>query len=95
MDSDTTGSALQGAGTGAVAGSAFGPWGAAIGAGVGLIGGLLGAKARKEAERKKREFEGTMMGLQTQATAGQAFTQGSQNAFSQLMQGYGGIAGGR
>jgi hypothetical protein len=41
----TTQTALSGAGSGAVAGSAFGPWGALIGGGIGLAGGLLGGQA--------------------------------------------------
>lgn len=36
------GSVLGGAAGGAMAGSAFGPWGAAIGGGIGLLGGLFG-----------------------------------------------------
>ena len=36
------GSPLGSAASGAMAGSAFGPWGAAIGGGIGLLGGLFG-----------------------------------------------------
>lgn len=49
-------SGLQGAGTGASAGAAFGPWGAAIGGGVGLIAGLFGAAAEEEDKERRREM---------------------------------------
>lgn len=95
MDSDAAGSAITGAGTGAATGASVGgPWGAVIGAAVGLVGGLLGAQARNSAERRRRKYEGQMMGLQQEAQAGQALTTGSQNAFANLMSGYRGIAGG-
>lgn len=40
------------AGSGAAAGSMFGPWGTAIGAGVGLLSGVLGHSAEKENQRR-------------------------------------------
>jgi hypothetical protein len=45
--------AIQGAGTGAAAGAAFGPWGALIGGGVGLAAGLFSAWEQEQDERKK------------------------------------------
>jgi len=95
MDSDAAGSAITGAGTGAATGATVGgPWGAVIGAAVGLVGGLLGAQARNSAERRRKKFEGQMMGFQNEAQAGEKLAQGSQTAFANLMQGYRGIAGG-
>lgn len=48
-------SALQGAGTGALAGSAAGPWGALIGAGVGTLAGLFSAyEQEQDASRKQK-----------------------------------------
>lgn len=48
-------SALQGAGTGALAGSVAGPWGAAIGAGVGTLAGLFSAyEQEQDSARKQR-----------------------------------------
>jgi len=49
-------SGIQGAGTGASAGAAFGPWGAAIGGGVGLIAGLFGAAAEEEDKERRQEI---------------------------------------
>ena len=43
--------AIQGAGTGAAAGAAFGPWGALIGGGVGLAASRGGAGHRGRFER--------------------------------------------
>lgn len=48
--------AIQGAGTGAAAGAAFGPWGALIGGGVGLAAGLFSAWEEEQDEKKKREI---------------------------------------
>ena len=48
-------SSLQGMGTGAAAGSAFGPWGALIGGGVGLAAGLFSAWEQEQDEKKKEE----------------------------------------
>lgn len=48
--------AIQGAGTGAAAGAAFGPWGALIGGGVGLAAGLFSAWEQEQDERKKEEI---------------------------------------
>lgn len=51
-------SALQGAGTGAAAGSVAGPWGALIGAGVGTLAGLFSAYEReRDSARKERLLE--------------------------------------
>ncbi len=49
-------SSLQGMGTGAAAGSAFGPWGALIGGGVGLAAGLFSAWEQEQDEKKKEEI---------------------------------------
>jgi gas vesicle protein len=49
-------SSLQGMGTGAAAGSAFGPWGALIGGGVGLAAGLFSAWEQEQDERKKQQI---------------------------------------
>lgn len=48
--------AIQGAGTGAAAGAAFGPWGALIGGGVGLAAGLFSAWEQEQDERKKQRI---------------------------------------
>ena len=48
--------AIQGAGTGAAAGAAFGPWGALIGGGVGLAAGLFSAWDQEQDERKKQQI---------------------------------------
>lgn len=48
--------ALQGAGTGAAAGAAFGPWGALIGGGVGLAAGLFTAWEQEQDEKKKQQI---------------------------------------
>ena len=48
--------ALQGAGTGAAAGAAFGPYGALIGAGVGTLAGLFSAYEQEQDEKRKREI---------------------------------------
>lgn len=48
--------AIQGAGTGAAAGAAFGPWGALIGGGVGLAAGLFSAWEQEQDEKKKQEI---------------------------------------
>lgn len=50
------GSMLQGAGTGAAAGAAFGPWGAAIGGGVGLVAGFFNAWAASEDEEDRKKI---------------------------------------
>lgn len=51
-------SALQGAGTGAAAGSVAGPWGALIGAGVGTLAGLFSAyEQERDSARKERLLE--------------------------------------
>ena len=49
-------SSLQGMGTGAAAGSAFGPWGTLIGSGVGLAAGLFSAWEQEQDERKKQQI---------------------------------------
>lgn len=95
MDSSEGGAAVTGAGQGAAAGAATGnPWGIAIGAGIGLIGGLMSARGAKQAEERRKKLELQMQGFQTQANAAHDWTQGSQNAFAQLMNGYGRITGG-
>lgn len=48
--------AIQGAGTGAAAGAAFGPWGALIGGGVGLAAGLFSAWEQEQDEKKKQRL---------------------------------------
>lgn len=48
--------AIQGAGTGAAAGAAFGPWGALIGGGVGLAAGLFSAWEQEQDEKKKQQI---------------------------------------
>lgn len=48
--------AIQGAGTGAAAGAAFGPWGALIGGGAGLAAGLFSAWEQEQDERKKQQI---------------------------------------
>lgn len=48
--------AIQGVGTGAAAGSSFGPWGTVIGAGVGLAAGLFTAWEQEQDEKKKQEI---------------------------------------
>ena len=49
------GNAIQGAGTGAAAGAAFGPWGALAGGAIGLAAGLFSAyeQAQDEEDRRK------------------------------------------
>lgn len=49
--------ALAGAGTGAAAGSAFGPWGSAIGAGIGGLSGLFGVGAPKQPKIKQQTLQ--------------------------------------
>lgn len=49
-------SAIQGMGTGAAAGGAFGPYGAAIGAGVGLVAGLWSAYENAQDEKERRRI---------------------------------------
>lgn len=49
-------SALQGAGTGAAAGSAAGPWGALAGGALGLIGGIFSAYGEEEDEDRKKQL---------------------------------------
>src|ERR1044072_7237875 len=46
----------QGAAGGAMAGSAFGPWGAAIWCGVGLLSGFLGSHANDPNEKYKKQL---------------------------------------
>lgn len=48
--------AIQGLGTGAAAGAAFGPYGALIGAGVGTLAGLFSAYEQEQDEKRKREM---------------------------------------
>ena len=48
--------AIQGMGTGAAAGSAFGPWGTLIGGGVGLAAGLFSAWEQEQDEKKKQRI---------------------------------------
>lgn len=48
--------AIQGAGTGAAAGAAFGPYGALIGAGVGTLAGLFTAYEQEQDEKRKRDM---------------------------------------
>lgn len=47
---------IQGAGTGAAAGAAFGPWGAAIGGGVGLVAGFFNAWSEAEDEKERQRI---------------------------------------
>ena len=49
-------SGLKGAGVGAVAGSAAGPWGAVIGGGLGLAAGLFAAYEQEQDEAEKKEI---------------------------------------
>lgn len=67
-ETNVVGSALSMAGTGATAGMALGPLGAAIGGGIGAIGGVVSSifgnskRRRKEREanlKTQREFTGT------------------------------------
>lgn len=53
---DYLGSSLQGMGTGAAAGSSFGPWGTLVGGGVGLITGLFTAWQQEKDEEKKAKI---------------------------------------
>lgn len=48
--------ALQGAGTGAAAGAAFGPWGALAGGVIGLGAGLFSAWEQEQDEKKKQQI---------------------------------------
>ena len=48
--------AIQGAGTGAAAGAAFGPYGALIGAGVGTLAGLFTAYEQEQDQKRKRDI---------------------------------------
>ena len=48
--------ALQGAGTGAAAGAAFGPWGALAGGVIGLGAGLFTAWEQEQDEKKKQQI---------------------------------------
>lgn len=48
--------AIQGAGTGAAAGAAFGPWGALAGGVIGLGAGLFSAWEQEQDERKKQQI---------------------------------------
>ena len=50
------GNMLQGAGTGAAAGAAFGPWGALAGGAVGLAAGLFSAYEQEQDERKRQKI---------------------------------------
>jgi len=63
---------LEGAASGASAGSVGGPWGAAIGAAAGLTAGLFGASAAEDAEKRKKRLE-----------AEKVKYQGMQNALAQ------------
>ena len=49
-------SAIQGAGTGAAAGAAFGPWGALAGGAIGLAAGLFGAYEQAQDEKERRRI---------------------------------------
>jgi hypothetical protein len=55
--SDTMGNILSGAGTGAAAGSTFGPWGTAIGGLVGAVGGGLASRENKETKMQSKQRE--------------------------------------
>ena len=55
-DSDIAVSALDEAAAGALAGSAFGPYGAAIGGTVGFVSGFLGGSSKRDEARRKREM---------------------------------------
>lgn len=84
------GSTVQNTAAAGASGFAMGgPWGAAIAAGAALIGGLMSEKAQAEEEERKRRFEGTMMGLNTQKEANTQHMQGQQGAFNAMMEGYG------
>lgn len=50
------GNMLNSAGTGAAAGAAFGPWGAAIGGGVGLVAGLFNAWSEADDEKERQKI---------------------------------------
>ena len=88
MDSET-GSATSSAVAAGAAAAPLGPWGIGIAAGATLISGLMGAKARRESEERQRKLQLEMAGLETQKQAAQSMTQGQQNAFNTMMQGYG------
>ena len=74
------GDIFQGIGSGAAAGSTFGPWGTAIGAGVGLAGGIfswLGKRKQADAlEAENREALRRRI-LQDQQVLGQATAAGA------------------
>lgn len=53
---DYASSILQNAGTGAAAGSSFGPWGTLVGGGVGLLSGLFTAWQQEKDEEKKAKI---------------------------------------
>lgn len=53
---DYLGSSVQGMGTGAAAGSSFGPWGTLVGGGVGLLSGLFTAWQQEKDEEKKAKI---------------------------------------
>ena len=55
--SDAGGSAAAGAGTGAIAGSAFGPWGTVIGGAIGALGGLGSAYLGSQSSEKGIKFQ--------------------------------------
>lgn len=84
----STEEAAVSAAQGGLAGAALGPWGIAIGAGAGLLQGLLSAKARKEAEERRRKQELEQMAFQSQMQAAKTQQEGEKGAFAQFMQGY-------
>lgn len=53
---DYLGNSITGIGTGAAAGSSFGPWGTLVGGGVGLLSGLFTAWQQEKDEEKKAKI---------------------------------------
>lgn len=82
------GEAIANAAQGGLAGASLGPWGIAIGAGAGLLQGLMSAKARREAEERRRKQELEQIGYQNQMQAAKTQQEGEKSAFAQFMQGY-------
>jgi hypothetical protein len=71
---------FAGMGSGAAAGSVFGPWGTAVGAGVGLVGGLskyFGGQATADAMRRQAAEELRRKKLQDAQVFGQATAAGA------------------
>jgi hypothetical protein len=71
---------FAGVGSGAAAGSVFGPWGTAVGAGVGLVGGLsryFGGNAQADAMRRQAAEELRRKKLQDAQVFGQTTAAGA------------------